>query len=486
MFIPVLLSVLLFRHYATAQSPLIQTQNNTWNSTFTLSQSQIASANLSDSLAHNIEVVINYERTNHAGGPASEDLFYSLPPTFNPHSPPPPGTIIKLENYTNTSIYTIPPGLSVSRILYTTSTLNGTSTPASGYILWPFLPKPLTNLTSASGLPSSSSNPVYPIIAYGHGTTGQTPSCAISKSRILADTTSTEPWAMALAGYAVIAPDYAGLGLQGVPSPYFILPTHANDLFYAVQAAQSAFPTLLSKQFVIMGQSQGGGAAWAAAQRQVTKPVEGYLGTVAASPFTDVLADIAADPQTENNERVVAIAQGLGSVLPSFRVSDWVTDLGIKRLALLKEVGACNAAGSYILGGVEGEQILKEGWNSTSAAEWYRNVTLNGGKRFAGPMLVIQGTQDPNANVNVTSNSVNETCSVFPQAQLKYVQFEGVTHVSILYTGQQMWLQWIEDRFKGVQVPEGCEQEVVSPVRGVANVDRNVNWFIELDLYSYE
>ena len=56
----------------------------------------------------------------------------------------------------------------------------------------------------------------------------------------------------------------------------------------AVQAAQAAF-SQLSDNFVVMGYSQSGGAAWGAAQRQALKPVKGYLGAIALSPATDVL-----------------------------------------------------------------------------------------------------------------------------------------------------------------------------------------------------
>lgn len=144
--------------------------------------------------------------------------------------------------------------------------------------------------------------------------------CASSHIRGLRDGFS-EPFALALSGYVVVAPDYAGLGIPDIKSPYFVLPSQANDLAYAIQAAQTAFPKL-SRQFVVMGQSQGGGVAWSSAQRQVQTPVPGYLGTVAVSPFTDILADIAADAETQNNARVIGIAQSLDAVLASFQLSD--------------------------------------------------------------------------------------------------------------------------------------------------------------------
>lgn len=63
---------------------------------------------------------------------------------------------------------------------------------------------------------------------------------------------------------------------------------HADDHFYAVEAAQKAFPQL-PKQFVVIGHSQDGAAASSAVQRQVIIPMEGYLGAVAVSPVMNIL-----------------------------------------------------------------------------------------------------------------------------------------------------------------------------------------------------
>lgn len=81
-------------------------------------------------------------------------------------------------------------------------------------------------------------------------------------------------------GYVIVAPDFAGLGVDrhlngsSIRHPYTANPAHANDLFSSIQAAQAAFPAL-SKRFVLMGHSQGGGAAWAAAQCQACLQIVG-------------------------------------------------------------------------------------------------------------------------------------------------------------------------------------------------------------------
>lgn len=462
---------------------LLQSQNSTWNSTFSLTQAQIDAANISAATAHNVEVALNYERTNGAGGLIQEDRFYDLPDDFDWDNLPAPGTVLKVEQNTNTSFYTLPPSVSMSRFLYMSETLNGTSSPASAYVLWPYLPKTYSKLTSASGA-SSSDQTVYPVVGFAHGTSGQTRACAPSHLRGLWGDFSQQ-FPLALSGYAIVAPDYEALGVAYLVSPYFVLPSQANDLYHAVAAAQSTWGDVLSKEFVLFGHSQGGGVTWSAAQRQVQRPVDGYLGTVAAAPFTDILGIIEADAQAQNNGRVTAIAQGLDSVLANFTLTDWLTEDGIKRLQLLQEIQGCGLVGATLFSAEGGTvQILKDGWNLTEAASWYNATAANGDRDFAGPMLVLQGTEDANANEPVVTRSVKSTCAMFPEKQLHYIRYEGISHTPVLYAGQHVYLDWIRDRFEGVEMAKGCVQETYNPVRGLKNIVRDQDWFLMYDLYG--
>ncbi|KAF4549607.1 Hypothetical protein D9617_21g098280 [Elsinoe fawcettii] len=452
---------------------LLQVQNFTFNSTFSLTVDQIQQANLTATEANNFEVALNYERSNYAGGSVTEDAFYNVPEDFDPLNPPPPGTILKIEQRTNTSLFTIPPTVAMSRILYTTETLNGTSIPASAYMLWPFVPRKFANITS------NGNGTVYPLVGMAHGTSGQNAECAPSHIRYLWGEFS-EPFTLALNGYTIVVPDYAGLGVRGVPSPYFVFPSHANDLAYAITAAQSAFPSL-SKEYVIMGQSQGGGVAWGYAQRQFAKPLSGYLGTVAVSPFTDLQANIAANDISQRNARVVAIAQGIDSVLPNFTASEWITADGLGRYTLGKNTSACSNAGARLFQTTA--KVLKDDWFTTPSAQWYFNVSGNSRRPFAGPMLVLQGSIDANANVNVTRKAVAETCALLPDYSLQYIEYTGVAHVPTLFSSMYTWLDWIKDRFDGVAAQSGCSNETLTAATGVAN-GASQNWQILYDLYG--
>ncbi|KAK6428335.1 hypothetical protein LTR95_015521 [Oleoguttula sp. CCFEE 5521] len=466
----------LFAALASAQ---VLVQNVTFNSDYHLSAAQIKAANLSSALVQQVQVALNFERSNNAGNLTQNDPFYFLPDGVTRSNLPPPGSILKVEEYTNTTYYTFPPSLSLSRFLYVSESYNGSRVPVSAYVLWPFTPRKFRNMKACSG----SSNTVYPVIGQAHGTTGQTQACAPSNLRALADA-YYEPFTMALNGYAVVAPDYAGLGIPQSPTPYFVFPSHANDLFHAVAAAQSQWPTLLSKSFVLTGQSQGGGTAWSAAQRQVKRPVPGYLGTLAASPFTNVLAAINGEDQTQVNVRVVGIAQGLDSVLANFTAGQWLTPIAIARLALLRELKGCSGTANQLFSSKQGIDFLRPGWNETDGAAWYNRNIRNGAQPFAGPMLVIQGTTDGNAIESVTTAAVNQTCQMYPNARLQYTRYTGVGHSQVMPAGQNEWLGWISDRFEGKRQRDGCELAVVGPVREAASVVKNQNWFIEYNQYG--
>ncbi|KAL8955243.1 MAG: hypothetical protein Q9183_006730, partial [Haloplaca sp. 2 TL-2023] len=311
-----------------AQS-LLTPQNNTFASNYRISPQQQLDAQIDDLVANNIEVALNFERSNHANGSVQDEPFYRVPSNA---SDAPPGALLKLQISANTSAYTLPPNTALSRILYQSRTLNGTAVPASAFILWPYTPR-----VEHDG---------YPVVGWAHGTSGEFGNCAPSHIRNLWYQ-FTAPYTLALQGYVVVAPDYAGLGVnrningEEIRHEYLANPAHANDMFYSVQAAQTAFASL-SKRFVMMGHSQGGGAAWAAARRQVEEPVHGYLGAIAGSPITNIgnLLDLSGGA---TGDVVALFTNALPAVFPQFNESDFLTPAGLARFALIKELQGCNS-----------------------------------------------------------------------------------------------------------------------------------------------
>lgn len=190
------LAVLIISRLAVARDmQAVTAQNNTWNSTFTLTDDQISRAGLDKVTAENVNIAVRFEQTNWAGSSAANDPFYT-PPANSSTSPP--GSLLSVEHYTNTTLYTLPPNTAMSRILFQSETANGTAVPASAYVLWPWMPRtdPETGRLA--------------VVGWGHGTSGSFGECAPSHIRNLWYQYSA-PYVLALQGYVVVAPDYAGL-----------------------------------------------------------------------------------------------------------------------------------------------------------------------------------------------------------------------------------------------------------------------------------
>ncbi|KAI1323292.1 secretory lipase [Xylariaceae sp. FL0255] len=469
--------------------PAAEVQNNTFNGTYESlnnvhARQILERAGVPDDQLEAVLIALDFERSNWAGSSTQIDPFYQDVPS---HAGLAGGVPLKIEAVSNASLYTLPPGVSLSRILFTTETLNGTVIPASAFVLWPYLPRGFDTLTPCS---DETSKP-QPVIGWGHGTSGWSGECGPSHIRNLWYQFSA-PFTMALQGYVVVAPDYAGLGLDHdsdgsfIPHQFGANPASGGDLIFAIEAAQKAWSSRLSREFVITGHSQGGGAAWGAAERLAKKPVDGYLGTVAGSPLTSLLdnANFAEEyAPTVLGEGLARFSTAISSVFPSFKNSDWLTEMGVKLINANQELQGCQSVALEL---VAGYNLSRSDWNQTWYLGAYDALTRSGGKKFAGPMLVLQGTADPDVPETLTIASVNATCEAVPESQLEFAMFDGVGHVPVLYAGQQVWLDWIADRFKGVKVSKGCKQTLYSPQLNVSDFQGDFAYTLQYAEYPYE
>ena len=436
----------------------------------------IRAANLDDVTTNATIEALIFEQSNWATGNISSDSFYNSLPS-NATSETPPGSLLKLEIITNTSLYTTPPNTALSRIVYQTKNINGSFVPNSAYILWPYTPRKFVGMKG------------IPIVAWAHGTAGVFKACAPSHFRYLLYQFAA-PFALATQGYAVVAPDYAGLGISstadGVPigHQWAASSAQANDLFYSVQAAQAAFPDLLAKKFVTMGHSQGGGVAVASAQRQAVEPVKGHLGSIAASPFLEYLIpglDLAQVPGIGASLSNIAVA--IKATFPGFSPSDVFTPEGLKRFELLQAIQGCDSVSEALVGGTG---LVKESAVQNSYVQAYANITNTIGQKVANPLLIIQGLADPLIPAAVTESAVNRTCTSYPESQIEFWTLSGVTHVPALWATQGQWLDWIADRFKGVPVQPQCQSQTFSSVRPYDAYQVDADWIIRVGTPAFE
>lgn len=102
----------------------------------------------------------------------------------------------------------------------------------------------------------------WPMIAWAHGTTGISDVCAPSwNKRSPRDAAYLGAWLEQ--GYAIVATDYQGLGTPG-PHPYLAVRPEAYSVLDSVRAVLRSASSMANK-VVVVGQSQGGGAAFATA-----------------------------------------------------------------------------------------------------------------------------------------------------------------------------------------------------------------------------
>ncbi|KAK1750349.1 Alpha/Beta hydrolase protein [Echria macrotheca] len=412
-----------------------------------------------------------YEATAHADPTAS---FYKVPSNFSTSLAP--GLLLRVEQATSMVNYSVPSGLTMSRILYTTKDLNGTTIPASAYILWPYQPL---------ALPAGKG---YPLVAWAHGTSGQFGKCSPSNYHNL-QYHFMAPFVLAMHGMVVVAPDYAGLGVDTLPSgqtishPWLASPAHANDLAYAIAGARAAFPSVLKPKgpFVAMGHSQGGGAAWAFAERQVSKPVDGYLGTVAIAPITRIFSQY--ELALSNTSLPFApltlalsatLVASVTAVYPAYNFSG-MTDISRDRwLNVLKPIQGCFPTSVLVFSDLNLTQLVQPGWEKAETVQQFANRTAIGGAKFKGPMLVIGGGLDTVVSVDGIKTVVNATCSAIkgpgPKGvateSLEMVTYETANHFPQIQASQSKWLEWVKDRFMGAAAPKaGCTSSSIAGLR---------------------
>lgn len=388
------------------------------------------------------------------------------------------GQLLHLEEVTDLTNYSVPSELTMSRLIYTTEDFNGTIVPASAYVLWPYSPYQTSKQNSAGSKKFNS-------IVWAHGTTGVFSKCAPSNYQNL-QYNFMIPFSLALEGFVVIAPDYAGLGVGTFPNgdkvshTWGLGPAQANDLAYAMQAATLGFPNALTNDFVVMGHSEGGGAAWAFAERQAdrTKAVPGYLGTVALAPVTAIVKQLGAalanplDPYLQGSLAIQGLViSSVAAAFPAYGFSAF-SQVGLDRFQVLQRIGGCLPTWGLVFNDILGA-ISKPSWTDDDTVRRWGEISRNGGKAFKGPLLVLAGENDHVLPLNFIEEAVNNTCSLINSKKalqnesLELITFSGLDHFPVIQGSHSRWMAWIKARFEqnGGGIEAGCRRGNVEGFR---------------------
>ncbi|KAG5809066.1 hypothetical protein H9Q74_009276 [Fusarium xylarioides] len=430
-----------------------------FNSSFSLSAAQIKEANLSEAVASSVNTVVNFHQSSLANGGPKQDDFYTL---LEKPTDLRAGQVLKVQEVADPAPFSIAPGSSLSRILYTTRNFNGTIIPASAYILWPFLPRQF----------NSKSNGKAPAVLWAHGTSGYFIDSAPSAHRGLYYE-NVVPLSLAQEGFAVVAPDFAGLGVDkswdggDIPHQYFATPAGAQDTLFAMEAALEAFSNRLSGKFAIMGHSQGGGIAWGAAEalakgkdtsgrKAFGELLKGYVGTISIAPVTKPLT-------TPRLFSSYSASIALSSIFHDFKPSQWLTPLGVVRQKLMKQIGGSVAAGQQLFFTEPQSAFEKQDWyNSSYHAAAFDKLGTVGDKPFEGPLLVIQGSEDVFIAATTTNKTVTDTANLYPNSSLSYMYVDKFGHTPIISGVRSLWMAWLDERFQSKKQHRGLQRTYVN------------------------
>lgn len=481
-----ILSALALAGPALSQAVTPERQSTSWNSSFEFTPEQLSAASVPPPLESVLETVLDFERTQLANGGPGQDAFYSLNETaFD--VPTRPGQVIKVQDVTDPRPYALPSKTGLSRIVYSTTNINGTLIPASAYVLWPYTPKTFGD---------DDDGKEAPVVLWTHGTSGWFANGAPSAHRSLFYG-DIVPFALAHEGYAVVAPDYAGLGVETswdeshVPHQYFARHAGAMDGLNALRAARSAFAGQITDDYAVMGHSQGGAVAWgitellagAATTATTTNSShsgkeswddlqEGYLGTVAAAPVSHAFAI--------PDNVLPWVGQAIAGIYPTFRPSDWFTPLGESRLSLFRAVqGGQFFSAAALAPPSPSQPIINPAWNQSWYAAAYSSLSDAGGLPFKGPVLVLQGTDDQYVRYEDTVKAIDRTCGPFP-GDMELLRVPGAGHFPAMDAARSRWLRWIEDRFARRELrSKGCAVSTLESFRPVESYQQVADSFLQ-------
>ena len=159
------------------------------------------------------------------------------------------------------------------------------------------LPQASTIETGVVLLPDTAGDD-RPVAVWGHPTTGIVTACAPSRQKV-PDANIAGAQQLIDAGWIVAAPDYEGLGVDGLgPHPYMIGDSLGHSMLDIVRIAGDLPDARRSDRFAAYGHSEGGQAALFAGQLAPTYTPDLHLLSVAAMAPSGELDQIFAEDHT--------------------------------------------------------------------------------------------------------------------------------------------------------------------------------------------
>lgn len=401
--------------------------------------------------------------------------FYQNAATLKAEGPL--GTVVAKE-----AVATAIPNAEAWRIVYVSSDVRGKPTLSSALVIAPKGDAP------AEG---------RPILAWAHGTTGTAQNCGPSQVNdpaqdlneyFLIGGTSWTDFGVPAAtqfigkGYVLVATDYQGLGAGGGAHQYTVAATQGRDVINSVRAVGSMGLSGAGKKAAVYGWSQGGGATIAAASlgdyiAQSGTAFDGvsFVGFVAMAPYNIAVTMPPDATGAAGAEKAMAtlVSQFGGNVFnfahlamnlwampqafPELKLSDVFTDEGV---TALNEVFSkkCMHAGADTISFAYPNTFMSLMKPAPDNAEAWGKAMIEGSvepKPPVAPVAIYFGDKDTTLPPIMGKLYQAQMCGL--GGNVSRTQLPGEqNHFTTPPVSEQFYVPWIDDRFAGKALDNGC------------------------------
>jgi alpha-beta hydrolase superfamily lysophospholipase len=319
------------------------------------------------------------------------------------------------------------------------------------------LPLAVTGMVVAPAAPAPAA-PARPVIAWTHGLVGIARRCAPS----LGDDNFTVIPGLkdALArGYTVVAPDYPGLGSEGV-HPVLIGVSEGRSTLDAVRAARRIPAAASGTRFALWGESQGGHAALWSGQIQARYAPELQLaGIVAVVPPTDLARNLTEGSDPRVRALLIAYTATSWSRLYGAPMATFGS-ASVQRLMMrLADNNCVRFDARPKLGTIVGIAIAQRAiarLDLSRQQPWGRMMRANSPSAAAIPVpaLIATGTADTIVAPAVVRDFARLACR--RDRTVRFMSIQGGRHETVARSDAAAMLDWIDARFAGRKAPGNC------------------------------
>jgi pimeloyl-ACP methyl ester carboxylesterase len=319
--------------------------------------------------------------------------------------------------------------------------------------------------TSADGKPVAVSGTVaipkgktpkggWPVISWGHGTTGIADRCAPSRDSAGNSAHGYIDYAYPTlngylkAGYAVVQTDYQGLGTPGTHQ-FLVGVPEGRSVLDMVRAARKLDPRL-SRKVALVGHSQGGQAVlYAASLAPKWTPELKVKGTVAFAPVSHLSEQAALIPALTSPSSLSAYAgiilRGADTAAPKADLSSLLSDRG--KALYPQTLTKCQAdlVKPNSFGGVAAADLIRSGADLKPLEQVLAARDDVESVRIKTPVQVDQGTADTTVFPNFTDDLAKQFAA--RKNPLTYLKYDGVSHGGVVTAANKNALSFLKKRF---------------------------------------